>query len=73
MKKIWLSEEKLGRILTILVDDAVGLWQEGVFTNSVSGGIVAFLEKEGYEIERDSCGDPFEESVFKAVVGYIYT
>jgi hypothetical protein len=65
---IKLDEEKLGRVLTILVDDAVGLWHEGV-----AGGVVEFLEKNGYEIERDEGGMPLEESLFKAVVGYIYT
>jgi len=65
---IKLDEEKLGRVLTILVDDAVGLWMNGV-----SGGIVEYLEKNGYEIERDDGGMPLEESLFKAVVGYIYT
>lgn len=68
-----IDEEKLGRILTVLVDDAVGLWEEGVYIESCHAGIVAFLRAMGYKVEMGKFGDPLPESIFSAIESYIYT
>lgn len=60
-----INEFELGRILTMLVNDAVA--------HCCGSETVEYLEKLGCEIERDSGNWPLPESVFAAIVGLIYT